>query len=159
LDACAVNTIKIYLMTGGLPSNILSVDLIYHPSTNPDDNRTYIMLVDAPTKCYSYETPRVTYWVYNTADHLATNHIVCTINSIIDYEGDITQGINTPLTWDLCSLTPGEKNTCTISANGETYTFFIDCIASDKFEIVKNGLMLNLNSTGRTNDTSLEKRL
>ena len=159
LDACAVNTIEIYLVAGELPSNVLSVDLIYHPSNDPKDDRTYIMLVDAPAKCYSYETPRVTYWVYNTEDNLATNHIVCTINSIVDYEGDVTQGVNTPLMWDLCSLVPGENNICTISVNGEAYTFFVDCIASDKFEIFENSLMLNLNSTGRTNDTSLEKRL
>ena len=153
-----IHTITTYLVADGIPSNQLITDFIYHPDNTPD--ATYVIVTDYPKECMSYETPMVSYWVYNTAQ--AAGH-VNTINYLVNGvilpdDAQEAQNIHQSLTWEVTNLNPNEKNICEIRCGSGSRSFEIYCHQSNIFDPTKEGAILMLNGEGRTNNVSLERR-
>lgn len=158
LDA-GIHTISAYLMSQGIQSEVVQTDFLYHPS-DAEDN-TYIILIDYPNRCLSYETPVVKYWVCDTAKTSSDSNIIQESINGVGQTREIVQS-NQPIEWNVTNLIPNQKNECSISCEGSenTQTFFIYCEKSDIFdEASPSTLALSLKSDGRTNDTNLDKRL
>jgi hypothetical protein len=85
--APGVHTIEAYLSADGLPSNRITTQFIYHPTGAADT--TYIIVAYYPKTCYTYETPKIKYWIYNTLLPI-TNTINCYIN------GELTKTVYEP---------------------------------------------------------------
>ena len=153
------HAITAYLVTDGLPSNAITTEFIYHPEGSAD--ATYIIVADYPQTCYTYETPSIKYWVYNTAQPANTiNKIDCYINGELDktvYEAQF-EGSGAELRWNVGML-PAGINSLTLTCNGINNIIQINTIQSDIFDAVTDSAILLLDAVGRSNSTSLEKRL
>lgn len=154
-----VHTITAYLESGGIPSNIVKTDFAYHPEDSLD--ATYIVMMQYPEKCFSYEVPVVEYWVCDTSKDFGEKNLINkTINGVELNPDSLPQEENTILTWDITGLIPEQDNFCEISCNGVNKSFNIFCELSNIFDEVKDGTAcILLNADGRTNNTSLENRL
>ena len=154
-----VHTINAYLMADGVPSNEIVTDFIYHPSTAVD--AVYIIVTDYPQECMSYETPSVFYWVYDTAQTDGyKNSITLMVNGVVIAD-DIqeTQYEGQSLQWNVTGLQPDSKNICEIICGSGSRNFEIFCHYSNIFDPTTDGAILMLGAEGRTNNTSLERRL
>jgi hypothetical protein len=76
-----VHTITAYLVADGVPSNVVVTDFIYHPAGTED--ATYVIITKYPERCWSYETPEIEYWIYDTSKpEGAENTIMRSVNNI-----------------------------------------------------------------------------
>jgi len=154
-----VHTVSAYLETDGVPSNTVMTDFIYHPSTVAP--ATYVIVTEYPTECMSYETPAVYYWVYNTAQTDGYKNTISLIVDGVTIADDISQAQKEgeSLRWNVTGLKPDARNICEISCGGSSRTFEIYCHYSGIFEPTADGSVLMLSAEGRSNSTSLERRL
>lgn len=156
--SAGVHTITAYLETDGVFSNKVHTDFIYHPSGA--ENNTYVIITKYPERCLSYETPSISYWVYDTskADGVI-NTIIPSINGAnLDAE-EHSQVEGQELIWNVTGLVPNRDNICGISCNGASREVTIYCEYSGIFDETKDDALLLLNANGRSNNTSLERRL
>lgn len=153
-----VHTIKAYLMADGVPSNTILTDFIYHPDGTADS--VYVIVTEYPTECMSYETPAVYYWVYNTAqpDGYKNSITFMVDGSVVADDITAVQIPGESLRWNVTGLQPNSKNICEIICGSGSRSFEIYCRYSNIFEPT-DGAILALNAEGRTNNTSLERRL
>ena len=153
-----VHTINAYLMADGVPSNTVSTDFIYHPDGTADS--VYVIVTEYPTECMSYETPAVYYWVYNTAQPDGyKNSITFIVDGSVVADGiTVAQVPGESLRWNVTGLQSNSKNICEIVCGSGSRTFEIYCRYSNIFEPTA-GALLALSAEGRTNNTSLERRL
>ena len=153
-----VHTIKAYLMADGVPSNTILTDFIYHPDGTADS--VYVIVTKYPTECMSYETPAVYYWVYNTAqpDGYKNSITFMVDGSVVADDITAVQVPGESLRWNVTGLQPNSKNICEIICGSGSRSFEIYCRYSNIFEPT-DGAILALNAEGRTNSTSLERRL
>lgn len=153
------HTISAYMMADGVPSNTIMTDFIYHP--NDASDAVYVIVTEYPTECMSYETPAVYYWVYNTAQTEGYKNSLTFIVDGVVVADDVSEAQNTgeSLRWNVTGLQPNSKNVCEIICGSGSRSFEIYCQYSDIFEPTKDGSVLMLSAEGRTNSTSLERRL
>lgn len=155
-----VHTIRAWLTANGVDSDIVQTDFIYHPIGVPA--ATYVIVTDYPQSVLSYEVPAVTYWVYNTANpEGSTNKITLYLNGVNVEEVEYAQYQNESgkIIWNVNNLIPGEINTCEIQSGGTSRSIDINCIKSNIFDEIVDTNLLLLNANGRSNGTSLERRL
>lgn len=153
-----VHTITAYLVADGVSSNRVNTDFIYHPSTAEDT--TYVIITDYPESCLSYETPNINYWVYDTSkpDGIE-NTIIPSINGAnLDVVNEV-QRTGEGLVWSVAGLVPNQNNICAITCNNVTREVIIYCQYSNIFDEIKDDAVFLLNTNGRSNKTSLERRL
>ena len=153
-----VHTITAYLMADGVTSNKINTDFIYHPLTAEDT--TYVIITDYPERCLSYESPIIKYWVYDTSKPTgSSNTIIPSINGAnLDAEFQ-TQEEGKALLWSVNGLVPNQDNRCGISCNGVIREIVIYCEKSTIFDETTSDAVVLLNANGRSNNTSLERRL
>ena len=155
-----VHTIKAYVIADGVSSNIITTDFIYHPNSAPAT--TYVVVTDYPQECMSYETPVVSYWVYNTAYLEGYKNLITLVvnGSIVETDIPYEQHKGQGLTWTITGLQPDFKNVCEIICDGSSRSFEIICHYSNIFDPVTSAgeEVLLLSAEGRTNNTSLERR-
>ena len=155
-----VHTIKAYVVADGVSSNIITTDFIYHQSSAPAT--TYVVVTDYPQECMSYETPVVSYWVYNTAYLEGYKNLITLVvnGSIVETDVPYEQHKGQGLTWTITGLQPDFKNVCEIICDGSSRSFEIICHYSNIFDPVTTAgeEVLFLSAEGRTNNTSLERR-
>lgn len=153
-----VHTISAYLMADGVPSNTILTDFIYHPDGAADS--VYVIVTEYPTECMSYETPAVYYWVYNTAqpDGYKNSITFMVDGSVVADDITAAQVPGESLRWNVTGLQPNSKNICEIICGSGSRSFEIYCRHSNIFEPTP-GALLALSAEGRTNNTSLERRL
>ena len=153
-----IHTITAYLEADGVPSNKIHTDFIYHPEGTQDT--TYVIITSYPERCLSYESPQIKYWVYDTSKPANTqNTIIPSINgSNLEFEYQ-TQAEGKALIWNINALEPDQNNRCGITCNGETREVTIYCEKSTIFDEVDIDTVVLLNANGRSNNTSLERRL
>lgn len=155
-----VHTISAYLTADGVNSNTVYTDFIYHPIGTAD--ATYVIVTEYPEECMSYETPAVYYWVYNTAKTEGSeNDIDLIVDGVLIEEVKEKQyeGSNNKLLWNVTGLKPNAKNICEINSGNGSRTFEIYCTLSHIFDPITDGAVVLLNTEGRSNNTSLERRL
>ena len=156
--SAGVHTITSYLIADGIPSNRVNTDFIYHPPYAED--ATYVIITDYPESCLSYETPNISYWVYDTSkpDGIE-NTIIPSINGAnLDAVNEV-QRTGEGLIWSVTGLVPDQNNICAITCNNTTREIIIYCQYSNIFDEIKDDAVLLLNANGRSNKTSLERRL
>lgn len=152
-----VHTITSYLSMGTVVSNTIETDFIYHPAGTEDT--TYVLVSSYPTKAYTYETPIVNYWVYDTSKEIgATNIISLSVNGVEIEKVTHVQQENKGLTWNVTNLIEGNNN-CVIQCGPGSRSFVINAEVSTIFDQITDAAVLLLDTTGRTNSTSLERRL
>lgn len=153
------HTISAYMMADGVPSNTIMTDFIYHPTDASD--AVYVIVTEYPTECMSYETPAVYYWVYNTAQTEGYKNSLTFVVDGVVVADDVFEAQNTgeSLRWNVTGLQPNSKNVCEIICGSGSRSFEIYCHYSDIFEPTSDGSVLMLSAEGRTNNTSLERRL
>ena len=153
-----VYTIKAYLMAQGVASNEIVTDIIYNPPGSSP--ATYVILLDTPASCYSYETPQVKYWVYDTSQPpRAEIKIKLSVNGV-SKEITQTQENGMPFEpWSISNLEPNIDNYCEIECNKVSRSFSIYCQKSAIYDEETIGALLLLNTKGRSNAVSLEERL
>ena len=156
--APGIHTITAYLEADGVPSNKIHTDFIYHPEGTQDT--TYVIITNYPERCLSYESPQIKYWVYDTSKPSNTqNTIIPSINgSNLEFEYH-AQVEGKALLWNINALEPDQNNRCGITCNGETREITIYCEKSTIFDEVDIDTIVLLNANGRSNNTSLERRL
>lgn len=156
--SAGVHTINAWVEANGIPSNIAATDFIYHPPGTPDD--VYVIITDYPTKCLSYESPIIKYWVWDTAATEGhSNEINLRINDVtVDIATEI-QKIGETLLWPITNLTPDAYNTCEIKCGNSSRAVNIYCTKSEIFDPTTDAALLMLDTNGRSNNTSLERRL
>jgi hypothetical protein len=156
--SAGVHTITAYLEeVGGVKSNIIKTDFIYHPSTASDN--TYIIITDYPETCLSYETPIIRYWVWDTRKGSnIENTIIQSVNGINE-EVTETQVKGKSLEWSVTNLNSNQNNICEVTCNNVSRAVSIYCQHSNIFDETTDAAALLLNANGRSNNTSLERRL
>lgn len=153
-----IHTVKAWLEADGVPSNEITTDFIYHPKNAFD--ATYVIVTDYPAECMSYDIPKVSYWVFNTAQPQGyINNIALHINGVKIDEIQHAQNNAQSIIWNVAGLASEETNICEIKCGNASRTFEIFCHYSNRFEPAKDGAVIMLNAEGRSNNTSLERRL
>ena len=155
-----VHTIYAYLKTDdGIISNKIITDFIYHPEGS--NNATYVLVTKYPETIYSYENPIIHYWVWDTSKQIgSSNNINLWINNkLIETISEAqTQGASAGLKWPVSGLSVG-NNILKIESGSGSREFEINALQSDIFEPIKESAILMLKTEGRSNNTSLERRL
>lgn len=159
LDA-GVHTITAYLVADGVESNRVHTDFIYHPLTASP--ATYVIVTGYPETCLSYETPTIEYWVWDTTKGEGiSNDITLSINGAVVETITETQrkGSSGKLQWKVTGLIAKQPNKCEITCNNITRSVSIFCEYSNIFDEITDDAIILLNANGRSNSTSLERRL
>ena len=154
-----VHTITAWLEAEGIPSEKVITDFIYHPEGA--ENATYVLVTEYPEKVYSYENPVVKYWVWDTSKQVGTiNDIKLFINNDLVEVVNAAQnlGASAYLEWPVSGLKE-KTNVLKLESGAGKRSFEIQVEKSDIFEPIKEAAVLLLGAEGRTNNTSLERRL
>ena len=154
-----VHTISAKLIANGIASNEIITDFIYHPEGTPD--ATYVLVTEYPQSAYSYDTPVIKYWVWDTAKTSgSTNNIELRINNVLVETAMKAQETDVALTWPISNTFLVEGiNQLSIKCGAGQRNFDITVIESDIFNPTDGAVALMLSTAGRSNDTSLERRL
>lgn len=156
--AAGVHTITAYLVAEGVSSNRVNTDFIYHPQ-NAEDT-TYVIITEYPEQCLSYETPKILYWVCDTTKPDGVeNTIIPSINGANLDAINEAQREGESLIWTVTGLVPDQNNICAITCNGTTREVSIYCQYSNIFDAITDDAAILLGAEGRSNKTSLERRL
>ena len=87
------------------------------------------------------------------------NTIMPSINGAnLDVVNEV-QGTGEGLIWSVAGLVPDQNNICAITCNNITREVIIYCQRSNIFDEIKDDAVLLLDANGRSNKTSLERRL
>lgn len=158
IEEAGIHTIKTYLMAQGISSNEIVTDIIYHPRTAAP--ATYVILLETPSNCYSYEIPQVKYWAYDTSlGEGADIKIKLSVNGVSTEITQIQKNGVPFNPWPIANLTPNTDNYCEIECNKISRGFYIYCQKSEIYDEETIGALLLLDTKGRTNNVSLEERL
>ena len=156
--AAGIHTITAYLVADGVESNKVHTDFIYHPQDAED--ATYVIVTKYPEACLSYELPEIEYWVYDTSKpEGVTNTIIPSINGVSLDAVYFPQQEGKALIWHVSGLVPNQDNICALSCNGTTREVTIYCEYSNIFDHIVDDAVVLLGTEGRSNNTSLERRL
>lgn len=159
LLAPGVHTLTSYLMAEGIKSNIVVTDFVYHPDNAP--HATYVLITEYPSEVYSYDIPLVKYWVYNTGKQSGESNDISLYvnNTCVDTVSYVQNtGTNAGLSWKVTGLREG-INELRIESNASRRAFTMNVVKDTLFDPTTDGAVLMLSADGRSNGTSLERRL